>query len=407
MTGFGPIQTIVDQHCEEAAFLWSQRARAVKSASRRLKDICALDSRLEAHLDGLRVAGQVGWELSREALELDGQGELFVASVLAFESGDPQRIQAVLSQATSSLARVRAAISALGWLSSAQARIYIDHLLASSDLIAHRAGVAAAAIHRLPLPSLASEIRHTASFVRSRAYRAAGELGIPIDPDINEEDESCRFWAAWTGLRNGDNRAIHILKSFGVGDGPFAQAAVNAVMCVMAPTSILPFFHELQATRVAVTASGALGAPQLVPWLLAKMAEPTLSRAAAEAFSAITGADMVSDQLEGEKPEVEPGPSDNSDDEIVAMDPDEGLPWPDPVAVERWWAAHQDRFTADLRYVQGKPITTDSLVHVLWTARQPQRVGAALQLALRNPGQSMFNVESPGYRQRQLLAFGP
>ena len=54
------IESIVTQHAEEAAFLWLLREGAVDAPHYSLKDLVEHDSRVEAHLDGLRVAGEAG-----------------------------------------------------------------------------------------------------------------------------------------------------------------------------------------------------------------------------------------------------------------------------------------------------------------------------------------------------------
>jgi uncharacterized protein (TIGR02270 family) len=86
------IQPIIEQHAEEAAFLWLQRDAAIHEPHYSLKDIAHLDDRLEAHIDGLRIAGDTGWEICKAALALNEPGEVFAAAVLAFEGEDGQRI---------------------------------------------------------------------------------------------------------------------------------------------------------------------------------------------------------------------------------------------------------------------------------------------------------------------------
>ena len=57
-----------------------------------------LDVRLEAHLDGLRVAGPPGWEIAKAQLvEVGGPGEVFATAVLAFEGGDEAKVKEVLT----------------------------------------------------------------------------------------------------------------------------------------------------------------------------------------------------------------------------------------------------------------------------------------------------------------------
>ena len=84
------------QHFEQGAFLWLLRDRAVNAPHYSLKDLSKLDGRIDAHIDGLRVAEEAGWEVCKESLSEGESGEIFAAAVLAFESGYEARIQMVL-----------------------------------------------------------------------------------------------------------------------------------------------------------------------------------------------------------------------------------------------------------------------------------------------------------------------
>src|SRR5579859_5365614 len=90
------IPTIVSQHAEEAAFLWLLRDNAVYAPHYNLRDLIRLDERVEAHLDGLRVAGDPGWELVKEAAAGGGAGAVFAAAVVALEGGKEERVTFVI-----------------------------------------------------------------------------------------------------------------------------------------------------------------------------------------------------------------------------------------------------------------------------------------------------------------------
>src|SRR6185295_8844359 len=124
------IPSIVTQHAEEAAFLWLLRSYSVHAPHFSLKDLTKLDGRVEAHLDGLRIAGEPGWDICKEALSLEGPGEVFAAAVLAFESGEEARIQTVLQAGSASPNLSRGIVSAFGWMSYEQAGGHIQRLLA-------------------------------------------------------------------------------------------------------------------------------------------------------------------------------------------------------------------------------------------------------------------------------------
>src|SRR5260221_10728718 len=81
------IAPIVEQHAEDAAFLWLQRDNAVCAPHYSLKDVAKLDDRVEAHVGGLRVAGDDGWALALEQLKHPEAGGCFAAMGPALESG--------------------------------------------------------------------------------------------------------------------------------------------------------------------------------------------------------------------------------------------------------------------------------------------------------------------------------
>src|SRR5260370_3252536 len=90
------ILEIITQFAEEAAFVWTQRANAVHAPHYLLTDLARFDSRLEAHVDGLRVYGDPAWELCKQALEEGGPGAVFTAAVPAFVRGNQHPIAAVV-----------------------------------------------------------------------------------------------------------------------------------------------------------------------------------------------------------------------------------------------------------------------------------------------------------------------
>ena len=80
------IPRIIEQHAEDAAFNWLIRNYAVSEPHYGLAHLTHLDDRVEANIDGLRIAGDAGWEICLGAMGIEEQGEIFTAAVLAFES---------------------------------------------------------------------------------------------------------------------------------------------------------------------------------------------------------------------------------------------------------------------------------------------------------------------------------
>src|SRR5262249_30635246 len=143
------VPEIIEQHVAEAAFLWRIRDRSVKQPHYDLRALLALDERVEAHLDALRLSGDSGWELCVAALGEGEPGAAFAATVVAADH--PERMASVL-EATGSGEDPevrRAIVSGLGWLEPDVARRVLPglvqegagparHLLAIGAFAAHR-----------------------------------------------------------------------------------------------------------------------------------------------------------------------------------------------------------------------------------------------------------------------------
>jgi hypothetical protein len=89
------LEEIVRQHAEMAAFLWSVYDHHLLHPEENPEldevRIARLIERLEAHLDGLRVAREAGMRIAKERYdEFPEQGELFVLRMLSVT--EPPRI---------------------------------------------------------------------------------------------------------------------------------------------------------------------------------------------------------------------------------------------------------------------------------------------------------------------------
>ena len=110
---------IVEQHAEETAFLWSLRDAATTAPHYKRHHLARLDERLEAHVDGLRVAGEAGWQIAVSQLERHSDnGELFSAALLALESGDMRRIEPLAAKLRATPEGRRGFVGAIAWCRS-------------------------------------------------------------------------------------------------------------------------------------------------------------------------------------------------------------------------------------------------------------------------------------------------
>lgn len=409
------IPLIINQHIEEAGFLWSIREGAVGAYHYFLADLTKLDGRVDAHLDGLRIASKGGWKECQEALKQKDAGEVFAASVLAFESDDEAYVREVIEVGCNSTELSRGIASALGWLPFYQVANYIEQFLVTESLTLRRAGIAAAAIHRQdPGQALVDALSDNDLLLRARALRSVGQLGrrdlLPqLRENLTNEDEKCRFCAAWSAtLLAGDAEAIRVLQAVAESNSPWREEAVQMAVRRMEPSAANDWLDALaekpELARLAVIGSGVVGDVGAIPWLIEMMAAPALARVAGEAFTMLTGVDLAYEDMESEWPEgFEAGPTEDSEDENVEMDADENLPWPDAGLIQLWWEQHRGDFPRKQRYLLGGVIEEEWLWNVLRNGRQRQRAAAAIELAIKHPGQPLFEVRAPGFRQQQML----
>jgi len=410
-----PISSVLNQLVDGVSSLWGNRDLAQASPQYSLADLARLDHRVEAHIDGLRIAGEEGWQLARKELAWKEPGEVFAASVLAFESNAPRKIAEILGIAAAAPELARGVISALGWMEYDQAAPHIAKLCVSELRSHRRIGIAAAAIHRQdPGRALKDALSSGDPLLRARAIRAVGELArtdlVPfLQQELSSKDPVCRFWSAWSSaLLSGYGNTIQILQSIAASPGPFRERALQLALRRINLSAAHAWTQQLsrdpQSLRLAVIGAGILGDPALVPWLIEQMRVPPLARVAGEAFTMIAGVDLAYQDLDRKAPEdFEAGPNEDPQDDNVEMDPDEKLPWPDVALIAQWWAKHHAEFQPGVRHLIGKPITVEWAEQVLRLGRQRQRAAAALELAILVPGSPLFEVRAPGFREQKVL----
>ena len=71
--------------------------------------------------------------------------------------------------------------------------------------------------------------------------------------------------------------------------------------------------------------------------------------------------------------------------------------------LQAWWEKNKNNFRVGTHYLVGKPITVKHCQQILNTGFQRQRRAAALELALLQKDEPLFNTSAPGIRQQQLL----
>ncbi|AZN98824.1 TIGR02270 family protein [Mesorhizobium sp. M9A.F.Ca.ET.002.03.1.2] len=391
------IEHIVEQHAEDAAFLWLQRDRAVDAPDQYLKNLGRLDDRLEAHIDGLRIAGEWGWQVAERAFDqYQEPGEAFVAAVLAFESLSENRVGYVLNVTEALPELFRATVSALGWVELYRVQEWVRSLLDDARPTRRLLGLAACSVRRIDPARRLLELLNDTPAVRARALRLAGEVGRVdllrhVKAALNDSDQTCRFWAAWSCVLLGDrHEALEILRMHASVDGigwKGVQLLLRAENHQSAVQWLLDVRGDRSKERLIAAGAGILGDPIFVAWLTTRMRDPKLARLAGESFETITGM-----SLDREAMHVKPLADMGSEDEPAGPSPrDEDLFWPDVRKIREWWRYNQADFSQGRRYLQGQPLTAASLAEIFANGTLRQRRGAALDLALSAPDVPLAN----------------
>ncbi|MET0049737.1 MAG: TIGR02270 family protein [Candidatus Thiodiazotropha sp.] len=408
------LDNIVSQHAEESAFLWLLRDDAVAAPHYRLDDLIQLESRIDAHLDGLRVAGAAGWEHCLEQLGFSEKGEVFTAAYTALDSAVDAGLSPVLEVIHDTPETTRGLVSALGWVEQGRLQGHVAAWLQSEDPLLREVGLSACAIRRVDCGKyLEAGLEDTDPRVRARALRSVGEIRrrdlLPqLLSRLGDNEGDCRFWAAWSAGLLGSPEALAVLQQFAETPGVHQRPALELLMRnpdPAIPVACLRGLSQKQpGSREVVEASGWFGDPASIPWLLEQMKLAPLARVAGEALSLITGLDLAYLDLDADMPEgFEAGPTEDPEDERVALDEDEDLPWPDRDKLLSWWQAHQAEFVTGRRYLCGQPVEVTQCRQVLQSGFQRQRRAAALEWAMLESDRVLFNTADRGERQRAQL----
>lgn len=400
---------IYEQYVDEASFLWMLRCVVVDQPHYNITSIHELEQRIDAQLDGLMTSVEEAWDVCLQALELEEAGEVFTATVIAFRSHDMTKIQKAIEVGLSSDEMAKGLISAMGWLPGKLVHSWIDKFFTSKDLNHKYLALAACSVRRENPGEYLNRVlarddckQHEKLY--ARALRLIGELRRQdlmqyLNEAINSEQEEFRFWATWSTILLGNHAAVTNLEPYVFQAGPHQIPAITIVFRVLPVEQARKWVSRLasdkEQRRAVIKATGVLGDPHAVNWLITNMREPAYARLAAEAFTMITGINIEQHQLTLEVPTVIAlHPNNDTSDDDVSLDEDENLPWPDVAKVSSFWMNHGKNFIAGQRYFMGQKISPQLLSNAVVNAGQRQRHMAALELALTDTSMPLQNTRA-------------
>jgi len=355
---------LLELHFEELQFLWARRRAALRSPTQTVRTLTALEERVEAHLQGMLVAGAKMLPLVEPALTEGPRDAAFAAAFALLRLGDPALAERVVRAipAASPAAR-RGLAEALCHASAPAVHAPLAALASSSDLAsaavalevfafrgAVRAEAAGAALDAL--------LAHDDAAVKAAGWRAAAYLCAPVDARHYSAalgDESLRLAALEAGAWARVPGVVAFGRQCAEKPAPDTLDAVRLLAVLGGPddarrVAALAKMPELGPARFACV--GSLGTPALVGALLDEMAseDPETAAAAGAAFTKLTGEDVTSQRT------AEVGGTEDEPGDTVAL--------PDPERARAIWQqlgaaglARADRIAGGVDV--GRPIGAD------------------------------------------------
>jgi uncharacterized protein (TIGR02270 family) len=397
---------VYERAAVDCAFLWVLRAIAVDQPHYTRGDLAELEQRIDAQLDLLMSSPELGWSACEEALALQQPGEAFTAAVIALRSHEIGKIRMAIESGIATEETFKGVVSALAWLPAQIAGPWVERLLKGKDMNHKRLGVAVCGARRENPGEILNDILKREDcrqhpLLQARALRLVGELRrqdlMPaLQANLASPEAGLSFWANWSSILLGQRTLVNNLKPFVLQPGPFQSRAIQLAFRVLPVEAgrewISVMAQNPENARAVVLATGILGDPHAINWLIGKMSDPPRARLAGEAFTMITGVDLETHALTASPAQWEAIPNDKPEDIGVGLDEDENLPWPHPERVAALWRTHGRHFLVGRRYFLGKAIAPDWLTNRLAEGTQRQRHAAALELALVDSQKPLANT---------------
>jgi uncharacterized protein (TIGR02270 family) len=398
---------VADDHLDEAEFLteqWLLAARSPRFNPEVLRE--TLEARLEAHLDGLVVGGDVvATQLLWSAI---GEGTIgfagrFAACGLALLADRARPTVDPLLEAltTARKPKVRDGLQKALVMTD---RRDIDEpvrlaLYAAESPEVQATLLAILAARRIdPGPILSAMLADARpAVVRGAAAQAAaattarGALYPVIESLLTSDEAAVRGAALRTGL---------IWNLISAWRSCAAQAAAGRADAMLylamldGPAAVPLLTTALSSPERRADALFALGftglrdaADACLPWL--DDPELPVARLAGEAVAAITGIPLDDPQFGAPRPTTAqsalPALADDLREELMPT-PVDALPVPIAVNVRRWWSERRAAFAGGQRYLRGRPFTRDTLQADLRTGPLRRSGPLACEIAIRSGG---------------------
>ena len=432
------IPPLIRRHAEDAAFFWLQHDTSAYSSRLTLTGLDRFSHLLAAHLEGIEVAGDAGWQPSLAALQKWKQtGEAFVCTHAALKNNNASQLDAVMQEVNARPDELlRAVISALVWVARPHAVATISAWSTDQNEPVKQVAAlrAVALIGQGAAASLSKSIDHflssTNDHVRGAACRAAPACGQSPATDallrtaLQDLDLSVRAEAAialgkhaYTQGKQHSPAAIKVADVLWhaiVAQVDLHNAAIgwyskqtlrrlnrwvqHLAWLVSPGNSELAALLAFMPPRVALRFVAYHGNPAHLPFVVAQMGDANTARYAGWVWQTITGIDIEAAGMT--LLELESGDSPAAVTQSQ-LDADSGLALPDAKRIERY-ATHG--LQSGKRYLVGQQLSAAHVLDVLEQAPQALRSIAVMHLQLSRPEINLALRGPVRVQQQQLSA---
>jgi len=412
---------LYEEYLAEASFLYAQRLSLLDDPKIAWNERGEFEERLEAHIDGLVVGGQLALEVcGRQAAEGDF-GELYAAACVFCRQNRQDLVLEILDQLDGEDAEKTSAVA--GALKQELPEAWCPDfltLLAGGNPKLAPVLARAFGYRRVPCgPQLLAALRRCAAAAVPELVWALGRIAYSPAAEVlldylRSEEEPVRAAAAVALARIGEpgmiDRCLAEMHShtwplvpLGLAGGRSAWAALTEL-------------HRTNNSADCVIALGLLGDAASVPDLLRLLEQAAPATPAALALQAITGAGIS---------ETAFIPEEVNEDELFEAERAAFRRGQPPVRVDgrpfgstvtrlsqkpedwnRWWQTNATRFTPGVRYRNGGLFSPGRLIEMLTAERTPHQLRRYCSEELATRYQNDFGIETdmPVSRQVNRLA---
>jgi uncharacterized protein (TIGR02270 family) len=410
------LMDVLEEHLDEAAFLWSQWERGLVAPNSVLNEVTGLEERLLAHVDGLVIgeASAAGRLLIPALEEQEDVGRLTVAVYSLLGSGDPSSTEAVRTALETASPEVLPAFQrALELMEPELLPSWLPMLLKQDEPARLALALDVLASHGAdPGPVLSDLLRHEEPRVAAAALRVATRLRLPLDRHVLQAClaspvSDLRDSAITAGLLKGHRAAwtaCQVAVDSGAPDSRWPALLLALSGDAREVERLTRLLDQPRHRPDALWALGFSGRPSAAEACLEWMEDEAVSHLAAEAFCAITGL-RLEERFVAPRTEEDPLPPLEEDalDADLTSRPEDDLPRPVAVEVLAWWKETRKTFELERRYLYGRHFGAEALGESLWMAPMRRRHALALELALRSRGELRIPTRGFTPHQRKTL----